>query len=98
MNQRITSRDLDAALSRYTRQAARLGLLQPGYRVALETGSRTYGNQYRLSMVKPDGAWSASSTPAGDPRLGFTAREAWDALHRMADTLRDVADAQEAPR
>lgn len=109
MTERITTQDLEGVLSRYVRACDRLGLLPDGcFRVGLTYGSKTYGNAFRVYLVRirsEDGSYCCPEDdsyygppPAGNDFLGMTKREAFNTLADRARVLEDVARIQNVDR
>lgn len=64
--------------------------------MALQFGSKTYGNAFRVFYVNPDGGGHCSLDSVRD-YLGMTKREAWDTLDALCAGMYAVLDSQ-APR
>ncbi len=100
MATRITRADLDGALAHLIAEAKEAGVpAERTQRWRLITGSKLYGNSYQLVQVgsdEPDNVQGSEPFPfgtghyrcAGMPNyLGFTGREAYEALRFLADGL-----------
>ena len=104
MTNPITKTELDRAFRRYVDACQTLGLIPDGFHVVMSTGSKLYGNAYRVALTGdrindptdgnhyPNGS-GHNRPPAGPDYLGMTKRDAYDALHGRAATLEDVARA-----
>lgn len=92
MPERITRDDLNRALASHADALAAVGISYDG-RLALDIGSKTYGNAYRLNRI-PSGSSAHHRPPVGDSYLGMTARDAYDNLTTRTAVLYDVAQLQ----
>jgi len=78
-----TLADVERAADQHRRALAALGIdCAP---LIIEKGSRTYGYQWGMVQT-PDRA----APPIGRPELGFTARDAYDAVTSRTSILWDV--------
>lgn len=90
MSDRITRSDLTAMTRRYVRACVAVGAIQPGDRVHLSIGSKTYGRAYRVHLI-PNGQNGHHNPPIGPDYLGMTAPDAYDTLGTICRTAEDVA-------
>ena len=81
MTERYTKKDVQNAFALLCETAEKVGVKAPGDEWVLQTGSRTYGNAYRIFRVDLPGTGLRDlGFTAGTGYLGMTAREAWDTL------------------
>lgn len=92
MSDRITPNDLRGMVKRATRNLEDVGIIAPNQAVALERGSRTNGNAYRLVTFGIEDA--RRSEPFGTFHFGFTARDAYDRLHAVCVGMETAMDAK----
>lgn len=83
MAERVTRAMLESVFNDYVFQLDRSGVDVTG--IQLHHGSKTYGNSFKATM----GGHGAPGTQFGG-FIGWTKREAYDALHYMARALGDV--------
>ena len=79
---RVTKNNLDSMFMRLEYSLRRLGKLGDGDRLALEHGSKTYGNAYRVVVLG-----ERRYEPFGTFHYGFTARDCYDRMHAQCVAL-----------
>ncbi len=79
---RITQRDLAGAVKRLHGNLTDTGILRGGEVLHLDHGSKVNGNSYRLWIG--DAETYHGWQPFGTFHFGFTAREAFNALHALS--------------
>ena len=94
--ERITVRDVRAALANYVDTCERYGIDQGG-RVGMDVGSATYGRGWRVYVV-PAGETGHHTPRIGGDYLGWSAREAYESLTTRTRTMHDMAQALSLPR
>jgi hypothetical protein len=82
---RVTKKELEAMFMRLERNLRRHGKISEGDRLALEHGSKTYGNSYRV-VVLGDRRYE----PFGTFHFGFTARDCYNRMHALCCALEYV--------
>lgn len=80
---RVTKNELDAMLGRLGRSLRRHLLLGPDQALALEHGSKTNGNAYRVVILGEGRRYE----PFGTLSFGFTARDCYDRMHACCVTM-----------
>jgi len=85
---RITQNDLDIQLEIYVVRLEKLGMKTEG--IALISGSKKYGNSFKLVRVDPENGGHTSTPGTIGGFLGWTKREAWITLSTINNTLFDV--------
>lgn len=89
MSARVTRAQLDATAQHIAALAIKLNLMREGDRLDLQIGSKTYGNAYRLMLVKA-GSTGRSDLFGEQGYLGMTAAEAnltLSGIRRALDTV-----------
>lgn len=83
--ERITTQDIAAMAGRVERNLRRHNRLDAG-RVAVENGSKTNGNAYRVVVLADNRRYE----PFGTFHFGFTARECYDRMHALCVAMEYV--------
>lgn len=97
---KVTQADLDRLADSITSQAWALGLIDADVYAVRPSGSKTYGNAYRLHFTGGEyGTGHANALHlSGDAFLGWTKAEAYTVLRAVWDTLGAVKWARESVR
>jgi hypothetical protein len=79
---RVTKKNLESMFMRLEYSLRRHGKLGDGDRLALEHGSKTNGNAYRVVVLG-----ERRYEPFGTFHYGFTARDCYDRMHAQCVAL-----------
>lgn len=85
--ERITRNNCQSVADRIAHRLRAHGLMREGESLHVEAGSVTYGRAWRVALVGVSESPTAHYRPAcGELRSG-SARELWEKLHAVNDTL-----------
>lgn len=91
MAARISKAELEAQFNRYARAVEALGIKEEGHELTLVSGSAYYGNSFKAVWESEEhGGHKNGPGTYFNGFIGWTKREAYDALGYISRALEDV--------